>query len=197
MGGTAGAIITCPLEVVKTRLQSSNSGFGSPPGAFNSGGGKHSFGRPTSEEEATAAAKRRGAAGDSSSRLQQWRRMNHKLRPAALGPSSGASSASPIALSGLRHAGTWSGGGPHQQPVMNVVQCLRYITETEGARGLFRGLGPNLVGVAPSRAIYFFAYSTVKRSVNASVPASNRDTPFVHVVSAACAGDDPRSGLID
>ena len=27
VGGTAGAIITCPLEVVKTRLQSSNSGF--------------------------------------------------------------------------------------------------------------------------------------------------------------------------
>ena len=28
VGGTAGAIVTCPLEVVKTRLQSSNSGFG-------------------------------------------------------------------------------------------------------------------------------------------------------------------------
>jgi len=32
VGGTTGAIITCPLEVVKTRLQSSNSGFhGTPP----------------------------------------------------------------------------------------------------------------------------------------------------------------------
>ena len=30
MGGTAGAILTCPLEVVKTRLQSSNSGFAPP-----------------------------------------------------------------------------------------------------------------------------------------------------------------------
>lgn len=27
VGGTTGAILTCPLEVVKTRLQSSNSGF--------------------------------------------------------------------------------------------------------------------------------------------------------------------------
>ena len=27
VGGTTGAIITCPLEVVKTRLQGSNSGF--------------------------------------------------------------------------------------------------------------------------------------------------------------------------
>ena len=31
MGGTAGAIITCPLEVVKTRLQATDSGFGSNP----------------------------------------------------------------------------------------------------------------------------------------------------------------------
>ena len=29
MGGTTGAIFTCPLEVVKTRLQSTDSGFGS------------------------------------------------------------------------------------------------------------------------------------------------------------------------
>ena len=29
-GGTAGALFTCPLEVVKTRLQSSNSGFDRP-----------------------------------------------------------------------------------------------------------------------------------------------------------------------
>ena len=29
MGGTAGAILTCPLEVVKTRLQATDSGFGS------------------------------------------------------------------------------------------------------------------------------------------------------------------------
>jgi hypothetical protein len=27
----------------------------------------------------------------------------------------------------------------------------RYIVQNEGARGLFKGLGPNLVGVAPSR----------------------------------------------
>jgi len=33
IGGTTGAILTCPLEVVKTRLQSSNSGFGGLPPA--------------------------------------------------------------------------------------------------------------------------------------------------------------------
>ncbi len=43
VGGTAGAIFTCPLEVVKTRLQSSNSGFDVPATAtttVNSSGSK-------------------------------------------------------------------------------------------------------------------------------------------------------------
>ena len=57
--------------------------------------------------------------------------------------------------------------------------------------GLFKGLGPNLMGVFPSRAIYFWAYSTAKMKVNASLPKANRDTPFVHVTSAASAGNKP------
>ncbi len=72
--------------------------------------------------------------------------------------------------------------------ILSFCSSCRYIVETEGPRGLFRGLGPNLVGVAPSRAIYFFTYSTAKRNLNASVPSGNRDTPFVHVLSAAAAG---------
>ena len=58
----------------------------------------------------------------------------------------------------------------------------------EGMSGLFKGLGPNLMGVAPSRAIYFWTYSTCKKNIDASLPKNNRDTPFVHVVSAAAAG---------
>lgn len=32
-----------------------------------------------------------------------------------------------------------------------VYLYYRHIVETEGAKALFKGLGPNLVGVAPSR----------------------------------------------
>jgi solute carrier family 25 protein 33/36 len=67
---------------------------------------------------------------------------------------------------------------------------FRYIFANEGMPGLFKGLGPNLMGVAPSRAIYFWTYSTVKRNMDASLPKSNRDTPFVHVISAAAAGQN-------
>ena len=78
---------------------------------------------------------------------------------------------------------------PPQAPKsMNVFQCLKFIYLTEGVFGLWKGLGPNLMGVAPSRAIYFWAYSTSKKNINAVLPRKNRDTPFVHVVSAMSAG---------
>lgn len=41
VGGTAGTALTCPLEVIKTRLQSSKHGF-EPPMAQDSGAGKPS-----------------------------------------------------------------------------------------------------------------------------------------------------------
>ncbi|XP_055736538.1 solute carrier family 25 member 36-A-like isoform X2 [Salvelinus fontinalis] len=59
------------------------------------------------------------------------------------------------------------------------------ILEKEGARSLFRGLGPNLVGVAPSRAIYFAAYSSAKERMNG---VFQPDSTQVHMVSAGLAG---------
>ncbi|NXM61865.1 S2533 protein, partial [Illadopsis cleaveri] len=45
--------------------------------------------------------------------------------------------------------------------------------------------GPNLAGVAPSRAIYFAAYSATKERLNTVlVPESKK----VHILAAACAG---------
>lgn len=105
VGGTCGAVVTCPLEVVKTRLQS--SGFITT------------------------------SMGD--------------LQPSI-----------------------WS--------------CLRQILVQEGPRGMFRGLVPNLVGVAPSRAIYFWSYSGTKAKINNMVPKSTKDSPSVHMISAGVAG---------
>ncbi|KRT79075.1 mitochondrial carrier protein, partial [Oryctes borbonicus] len=47
------------------------------------------------------------------------------------------------------------------------------------------GLGPNLVGVAPSRAVYFCTYSQTKIFWNSIMEA---DTALVHILSASCAG---------
>lgn len=70
---------------------------------------------------------------------------------------------------------------------ISIWQCLKHIVQTEGSRALFKGLGPNIVGVAPSRAIYFCAYSKTKSTLNAVsiIPANS---PLVHILSASCAG---------
>uniref|UniRef100_UPI00398F6E91 solute carrier family 25 member 36-like isoform X2 n=1 Tax=Pristiophorus japonicus TaxID=55135 RepID=UPI00398F6E91 len=59
------------------------------------------------------------------------------------------------------------------------------ILEKEGVRSLFRGLGPNLVGVAPSRAIYFAAYSGAKENL---CKVLKPDSTSVHICAATFAG---------
>ncbi|XP_051944514.1 solute carrier family 25 member 36-A [Hippocampus zosterae] len=114
-GGTVGAILTCPLEVVKTRLQSSSVTL----------------------------------------------------------------YISEVQLSTVNTASVARVTPP------GPLHCLKLIFEREGLRSLFRGLGPNLVGVAPSRAIYFAAYSTAKEKLNGVLEA---DSTQVHMVSAGMAG---------
>ncbi|KAK2581856.1 hypothetical protein KPH14_002319 [Odynerus spinipes] len=154
VAGTAGAIVTCPLEVVKTRLQSSSSGFHPPP--VNK---EFTSGHVTCKSFPTPEQRRRLCTG-------------------------GYPRYSLLALS---HCGvsTPPGGSPYAHPTPGIYQCIRYIIKNEGARALFKGLGPNLVGVAPSRAIYFCAYSKSKIAFNTILPP---DTAIVHVCSAFCAG---------
>uniref|UniRef100_A0A7M4EBB2 Solute carrier family 25 member 33-like n=1 Tax=Crocodylus porosus TaxID=8502 RepID=A0A7M4EBB2_CROPO len=111
----AGAILTCPLEVVKTRLQSSSLA----------------------------------------------------LRPLYF---------SEVQLQGV-NAGL-------MRPAPSSIGVLRTILEKEGIGSLFRGLGPTLVGVAPSRAVYFAAYSGAKEKLNVIFEPESKK---VHMVSAACA----------
>ncbi|XP_015266518.1 PREDICTED: solute carrier family 25 member 33 [Gekko japonicus] len=119
-GGTVGAIFTCPLEVIKTRLQSSKLAF----------------------------------------RAVYYPQVQ-------LGTLSGAGVVRPTSVS------------------PGLLQVLKSILEKEGPRSLFRGLGPNLVGVAPSRAVYFACYSKAKELFNnVFVPNSN----VVHVCAAGSAG---------
>jgi solute carrier family 25 protein 33/36 len=52
-------------------------------------------------------------------------------------------------------------------------------------KALFKGLGPNIVGVAPYRAIYFFSYATSKNLLASPLGA---DKPIMHVMAAFMAG---------
>ena len=274
VGGTTGAIVTCPLEVVKTRLQSSDSGFptcdgpscdyvpikskkddqkksgkgkGGGAGGTSSGavGNENGYKSALNSKPATgqelkystyqavsldsiAAEKRAGLVQTTipvASRPAAIRSTNtniaSSLHETGVKSANSNSFVSYITSNGLsaeqnkssyhhkrpyvnvsyrhRYFKPWdivvrcSSSGINQAPpnppkVMNVFQCLKFIYLTEGVFGLWKGLGPNLMGVAPSRAIYFWAYSTSKKNVNSMLPRKNRDSPFVHVVSAMSAG---------
>uniref|UniRef100_A0A336MBW7 CSON014903 protein n=1 Tax=Culicoides sonorensis TaxID=179676 RepID=A0A336MBW7_CULSO len=151
VAGTVGAIVTCPLEVVKTRLQSSNAFL--PPRFSNndSSGGKGLDAKRIHIEHRNKFC---------SNILK--RRPHQVLAISSCGISSKATS-------------------------MSIMQCLRHIVETEGPRALFKGLGPNIVGVAPSRAFYFCAYSQTKEAMN-TLGLVQPDSPIVHITSASCAG---------
>ncbi|XP_031364016.1 mitochondrial carrier protein Rim2 isoform X1 [Apis dorsata] len=155
VAGTTGAIVTCPLEVVKTRLQSSSSGFYPPP--VNK---ELTSGHVTCKSFPKPEQRRRLCTGGYT---------RHAL----------------IALSHFGAFASSGGSSPHSHSAPGVYQCIRYIVQNEGIRALFKGLGPNLVGVAPSRAIYFCAYSKSKVAFNAIFAP---DTALVHVFSAFCAG---------
>ena len=71
--------------------------------------------------------------------------------------------------------------------ITETGQILGQIPKVEGWRALFKGLGPNLVGVVPARAINFWAYGNGKR-VYSSLFFDGRETAGVHLLAAATAG---------
>lgn len=71
--------------------------------------------------------------------------------------------------------------------ISETGHILAEIPKLEGWRALFKGLGPNLVGVVPARAINFWAYGNGKR-VYSNLFFDGRETSGVHLLSAATAG---------
>ena len=68
-----------------------------------------------------------------------------------------------------------------------TFQILFSIHRVEGWRALFKGLGPNLVGVVPARAINFYAYGNGKRIISQHFN-QGQEAAWVHLCAAAAAG---------
>ena len=127
IGGTVGAVVTCPLDVVKTRLQS-----------------------------------------------DVYHSMYNKI------PKSG----NPIIQ-------VW-------QHLSETGSVLRGMYINEGGSSLFKGLGPNLVGVIPARSINFFTYGATKEFLLGNFSQTNNNNSFgsnlkqeetwIHLVSGINAG---------
>ncbi|XP_064642274.1 solute carrier family 25 member 36-A-like isoform X2 [Lineus longissimus] len=140
-GGTVGAIVTCPLEVVKTRLQSS-------------------FATKFTQQVYVPSVANVPS--------------HHVVN---LSTCSGP-------------AQTWvptNTCSTRNRPTTGLVQCFKHIIQNEGMSALWKGLGPNLIGVAPSRAIYFYSYAKAKSFCN-RLTVLTPESPLVHICAACFAG---------
>jgi solute carrier family 25 phosphate transporter 23/24/25/41 len=68
-----------------------------------------------------------------------------------------------------------------------LLHALRAIHAAEGARGLYRGVGATLVGVAPSLAINFAVYETLRSRAAAAAPGAHPAALALAAGSAAGA----------
>lgn len=118
IGGTTGVFLTCPLDVVQTRLQSS------------------------------------------------FVKLN------------------PVGLSSAAAAGTSTVNTVNSKFGMLVYSYMRHMVKTEGFFSLYKGLVPNLMGIAPSRAVYFGVY-TKSKAYFSSTHLSN--SSWTHMLSALTA----------
>ena len=70
--------------------------------------------------------------------------------------------------------------------VASTLESLRGIYINEGLAALWRGMGPTIVGVMPSRAIYFSTYSKTKQLLTRL--NDGHESSLVHLAAALSAG---------
>ncbi|KAE8150495.1 mitochondrial carrier domain-containing protein [Aspergillus avenaceus] len=99
------------------------------------------------------------------------------LRAAHPAPPPSSSSLTSLSRSALMH-------------FSETFQILRSIHVHEGWRALFKGLGPNLIGVVPARAINFYVYGNGKRLLSEyyNYQGSQQTPVGIHLTAAAVAG---------
>ncbi|KAF2397498.1 mitochondrial carrier protein-like protein rim2 [Trichodelitschia bisporula] len=71
--------------------------------------------------------------------------------------------------------------------IRETFQILFAIPRAEGWRALFKGLGPNLIGVVPARAINFYSYGNGKKFIS-NYFNNGQEAAWVHLIAAASAG---------
>eukprot|EP00818_Percolomonas_sp_WS_P010846 CAMPEP_0117454266 /NCGR_PEP_ID=MMETSP0759-20121206/10708_1 /TAXON_ID=63605 /ORGANISM="Percolomonas cosmopolitus, Strain WS" /LENGTH=274 /DNA_ID=CAMNT_0005247439 /DNA_START=987 /DNA_END=1811 /DNA_ORIENTATION=- len=65
-----------------------------------------------------------------------------------------------------------------------TISSLKYTYAREGVQGLFKGLLPNLLGVIPSRAIYFGTYGTSKNFYTSIFGETSVATPMMSAATS-------------
>uniref|UniRef100_A0AAF5PVR1 Mitochondrial carrier protein n=1 Tax=Wuchereria bancrofti TaxID=6293 RepID=A0AAF5PVR1_WUCBA len=165
LGGTAGTAITCPLEVVKTRLQSA--------------------------EYACTALSHSHSEGASKARIQLSHPhilLSHSgIRTSVNSPQKLQLCYVPPTCAVQRNVQLFAKPGLSVQQSRSIYTFFKQIVVNEGFSALFKGIGPNLIGVAPSKAVYFCTYSSCKRLLN-SLDIFVSNSAMIHMSSAATSG---------
>ena len=71
--------------------------------------------------------------------------------------------------------------------IRETFQILAAVPRVEGWRALFKGLGPNLIGVVPAKAIHFYTYDASKAFFKKEFNNGQEGT-VVTIPAAICAG---------
>ncbi|RKP04834.1 mitochondrial carrier domain-containing protein [Thamnocephalis sphaerospora] len=113
---------------------------------------------------AAAGAGTKGALAMLEDWLQQQLRENDRLRHSMAGAGAGCSAAIvtcplDVVKTRLQNQGRLP---PGVLPYHGTVDTLRRTWLSEGVRGLYRGLGPTVLGYLPTWAIYFSVYDSCK-----------------------------------
>lgn len=82
---------------------------------------------------------------------------------------------------------------PHSIKYNGTVQGLKYIWQTEGIRGLFKGNGTNCARIVPNSAVKFFSYEQASKGIlwlyrQQSGNVDAELTPVLRLGAGACAG---------
>uniref|UniRef100_A0A3P9B2Y7 Solute carrier family 25 member 36a n=1 Tax=Maylandia zebra TaxID=106582 RepID=A0A3P9B2Y7_9CICH len=161
-GGTVGAILTCPLEVVKTRLQSSSvtlyvsevqlstvNGASvarvSPPGPL------HCLKAIYFAAYSTAKEKLNGVLEPDSTQVH--------MVSAGMAGFTAITATNPIWLIKTRLQLDSRNRGERR---MSAFECIRRVYQMEGLRGFYRGMSASYAGISET-VIHFVIYETIKR----------------------------------
>lgn len=101
-------------------------------------------------------------------------RLQSDLRPSSARPS-------------VARCALWSPSGRPFHHVKETFETIGTIKQTEGWRGLFRGLGPSIAGVVPAAAVKFYVYGNCKR-LGARYLEIAEDESVTHALAAVAAG---------
>ena len=150
VGGTVGAIFTCPLELIKVRFQSSQGGaLARTPVARPSASHSHSTVSTTSTPSFSQMSPFQSSSTPILVRSPQTLRVTMVTHPSA------KCEVTPLPQVSQVCARFRITSSPNLRLKWllksKIIRCMLDVGQTEGYRALFKGLVPTLVGVLPSR----------------------------------------------